>query len=110
MESHKPNPMERVMGYCAGALPLLVLIAVLFHAWVNDFAKNFLIAGAILLAASGFLARFLSRRSKNLEAAFFATRILPTDSEATKTSTDVVALVVAAALLLGALFLPLLKS
>lgn len=98
------------MGRCAVALPILVLMAVLFHAWSNDFSKNFLIAGAILLAASGFLARFLFRRSRNLEAAFFATRILPSDSEATKKSTDVVAMMVAVALLLGALFLPLLKS
>lgn len=95
------------VAYC---LPILVLAAAIFHAWRNDFSRNFVGAGVILFVASGLIARFLSRRAKNLEAVVYTTRVLPSDSEEKKSSVEVTAMLVAAAILLIAVFLPLFKS
>ena len=101
---------ERAMARFAYYLPALVLASVLFHAWRNDFSQNFLVAGAILFVASVFLARFLSRRARNLEAAIYTTRVLPADADEKKTFVDVVAILIAGVILLSAVFLPVLKS
>ena len=99
---------EQIMLYSSICTPVLVGLAILFQAWNQNFASNVLGAGAGLLVGSYFLARFLWRRSRRLEATFFTVRILPSDDETTKLVTDCAALLGLALISLIACLLPFL--
>jgi hypothetical protein len=77
------------------------------HALRSHFALRTVGVSAGLLLAAWYLATFMKHRAAGEMASFGTTRIVPTSSEFDKYSTDVVALVCAAALMLIAVFAPL---
>ena len=101
--------MKKILKFTSFFLRPSVSLFALGNWLIQGRPKGLLIAGLILVILSGFLSRFLARRSRGMEASFFTVRIVETDSEATRDSTDVAALVGAGALILFAIFLPLFR-
>lgn len=93
------------MLYASFTLPSAVAIAGLAHVLIH-FSGNILAGELFLLALSLISARFLYRRSKNREAVFFYARVSPSDEQGTNDLRDGVAMLMAGAFVLAAIFLP----
>lgn len=95
--------MSKLMRVSAFVLPIAMAAALAVR--FSTETPGYKLAGAIFLfALICWLARFQWRRSSDQEAVFFNARVLPTDSETTKVSADVVSLV-AGVLAVGAVLL-----
>jgi hypothetical protein len=86
------------MAVVSYALPLIVGSLFLVGALLTQVGRLELISVAAGSFVSLCAARFLHRRSRNLEAVFFSTRVRPTDSEDRKFQCEIGALVGAAIL------------
>ena len=98
--------MRRHLLHASLWLPVLVLLASVFHAWRSNFSVNILLGQSTMFLFSAFLARFMWRRAYGMEAKFFATRITSDESTDVKEIVDRVSLVVAAVFLACAVFMP----
>jgi hypothetical protein len=98
--------MKRAMHNIAFSLPVAIVLAGSINLWIFDFYKNLLYGEAFLFVASCLLARFLYRRSKNLEATFFYVRVSPSDDEGKTFSTECAAIIVAVGFVLVSIFEP----
>lgn len=96
--------MSRLMRVSAFALPLAMATALAVRLSTESQSGYRLAGAAFLFALVCWLARFQWRRSSDQEAVFLNARVLPTDSEATKLSADVVSLA-AGILTVGAVLL-----
>lgn len=96
--------MSKLMKVSALILPLAMGTALAVRFSTESQSGYKLVGATFLFALICWLARFQWRRSLDQEAVFFNARVLPTDSEATKLSADVVSLV-AGILTVGAILL-----
>ena len=90
-----PHPKRRRRECPAAVATIAVALAQLTHFGLE---KRFVASWLFIVFMSLYLGWFLGQRSRNQEAAFFSTRIRPTDSEGRKASVDLIAM-------LGATFL-----
>lgn len=97
----------RVVGL---ALPVCIGIIIAAQMVLLGLKPGLYSSWAFLFLMGVYLGRFLHLRSRGREAAFFSTRIRPTDSDERRGSTEWVALVGAACLVLLTLLLPLLRA
>ena len=84
--------MPLLMKVSAFALPIAMAVSLALRLSTEAQSGYKLTASLFLFALVCWLARFQWRRSLDLEAVFFNARVLPTDSEATKLSAEVVSL------------------
>jgi uncharacterized membrane protein YbaN (DUF454 family) len=84
------------MRFVAFALPIAVAGLLAVGVLITGIAHLGLFSSAAGLLFSLYAARFLHRRSKNLEAVFFSTRVRPSDSEDHKFQCELGALMGAA--------------
>lgn len=56
----------------ATVIPVVVLVALLIHAWRNDVSATYIKVGMVILLYSGLHARFLWRCSKDQPAMFWS--------------------------------------
>lgn len=84
--------LSRTLRFSAFALPIAMAAALTVRLSTESLSGYRLAGSAFLFVLVCWLARFQWRRSSGLEAVFFNARVLPTDSEATKLSADVVSL------------------
>lgn len=98
------------MRFAGVALPLCVGAIIVVQMFVVGITSSLYTSWAFLFFMATYLGRFLFLRSEGREAAFFSTRIRPTDSDERRLSTEWVALAGAAFLVGLTLLLPMLRS
>ena len=102
--------LKVVMAYASGVLPTLICAIALLQVFTHSFSKNYVLSELCILVTSCLNARYFYRRARNLEATFFATRVVPSDPDEKNTLIDAIALVFSALLLLLAICVPLIAK
>lgn len=97
----------RVVGL---ALPVCITAIIVAQIIFIGLKPTFFSSWAFLCLMGVYLGRFLYLRSNDREAAFFSTRIRPTDSADRRFSTEWVALAGAVLLIVLTLLLPVLRA
>jgi hypothetical protein len=92
------------------ALPISIAVIVVLQMIFVGLKSSLFASWAFLLFMGVYLGRFLYLRSQGREAAFFSTRIRPTDSDDRRLSTEWVALAGAVFLIVLTLLLPVLRG
>jgi len=93
--------IQRTLRVSALALPIAMAAALVMQHLHELSSWRTVVASLFVFAIACWIARFQWRRSFDLEAVFVSARVHPTDSEATKLSTDVVSLLAGAFLVLA---------
>lgn len=83
-----------------------VLLASAFHLWRTAFAMNVLIGEGVFLFFGIFLARFMSRRSRDLEAQFFTLLVTIDQPSAEREVIDNTSVLLGVGILACAVFMP----
>lgn len=97
--------------YVAGlALPVCIGAVIAAQMVAIGLDQTYYTSWAFMFFMGAYLGRFLYLRSQGREAAFFSTRIRPTDAEERRFSTEWVALVGALFLIVVTVLLPVLRS
>jgi hypothetical protein len=84
--------LAQIMRTLSVALPAVVLAAALSNVIFSGFAKNILAAETLCVVVSALLARYFYRRSRNEEAVFVTSRIVPSGTAFEADLTDYVAI------------------
>ena len=92
------------------ALPVCIGVIIVAQMIVVGLKPSLYTSWAFLFFMGAYLGRFMYQRSRGREAAFFSTRIRPTDSDERRLSTEWVALAGAVFLVILTLLLPVLRD
>jgi hypothetical protein len=98
------------MRFAGIALPVSIGAIIVGQMVVVGLKSSLYASWAFLFFMGAYLGRFLYLRSQGREAAFFSTRIRPTDSGERRLSTEWVALAGAVFLVVLTLLLPVLRA
>ena len=90
--------------------PVAVLMIITVQLLNFGVCASYVPSQVMLALLSFYLAWFLRRRAKDAEAAFFSTRVRPTDDEARKLGAETAAIVGTAVIVILTLFLPWLRA
>jgi hypothetical protein len=97
----------RALSIITPVAVLMIIAVQLLHFGIHT---SYVASWIMLTFMSFYLSWFLRRRSQDAEAAFFSTRVRPTDDEARKLGTETVAMAGTAVIILLTLFLPWLQA
>lgn len=101
---------NRLMRLLALGTPSAVLAIIVIQVLLMGLRSSYLSSWAALAGMSAYLGLFLHRRSRNLEAAFFSTRLRPTDDDGRTGSVEAVAMGGSIFLVALTLLLPWLRA
>ena len=98
-------PWSRIMKLASFIFPLLVFVAAITHIVISDFSEKLIEVEATIFVGACLIARFLNRRSKNLQADFITVRIYP-DADEVGYLGDKIALLIGVVFVIVSILLP----